>query len=395
METDDRTQSHRPARLWAPSANMTRRALLRATGLGLTGAGSAFLVGCGGKDEPYQAGRSGGEEPPPEVTRIRLVKHYSICTAPQYLAREFLREEGFTDVEYVAQATLGESNERIAAGRVDMTLNFAAPVAVSLDEGKALVAIGGVHSGCFELTAADGIQLGAGLRGKRIAATQARASATDFAFFASILQFVGIDPERDVTLILVPPERIARMLPDGLCDVVLTVPPLSQQLRTLKTGNVILNSMVDKPWSDYECCLLIANPEFVEKNPVATKRALRAILRAADVCARDPERAARFLIENSFSSNYDYALDAMNSVPYGVWRDYSPEEALRFYSLRLHGTGHIKSMPDEIIKKGMDLRFFNELKKELAFAPGLAPRGGFAMNCDIPRTDVHGPEVPS
>ena len=54
----------------------------------------------------------------------------------------------------------------------------------------------------------------------------------------------------------------------------------------------MVNSAADRPWSQYFCCMLIANRDFVRQNPVATKRALRAILKAADLCAHEPERAA-------------------------------------------------------------------------------------------------------
>ena len=62
-------------------------------------------------------------------------------------------------------------------------------------------------------------------------------------------------------------------------------PPDPQELRARKIGHVVVNSAVDRPWSQYFCCMATANREFVRKHPVATKRALRAILKAADLCA--------------------------------------------------------------------------------------------------------------
>ena len=53
---------------------------------------------------------------------------------------------------------------------------------------------------------------------------------------------------------------------------------------------MVVNSVVDRPWSWYFCCMMYANREFVRKHPVATKRALRAILKAADVCASSRTR---------------------------------------------------------------------------------------------------------
>ena len=107
--------------------------------------------------------------------------------------------------------------------------------------------------------------------------------------------------------------------------------------------------------------------EFARKYPVATKRALRAILKGADVCAREPERVARFLVDKGYTKNYDYALQTMKELrmAYGVWREYDPEDTIRFYSLQLQEIGMINARPQKIIAQGTDWRFIRELKKEL------------------------------
>jgi NitT/TauT family transport system substrate-binding protein len=96
---------------------------------------------------------------------------------------------------------------------------------------------------------------------------------------------------------------------------------------------------------------------------VATKRALRALLKAVDFCAATPERAARIVADRGYP--YEYSLQAMREIPYAKWRDYDPEDAVRFYSLRLREAGMIRSTPNKIITQGTDWRFFNELKREL------------------------------
>ena len=115
---------------------------------------------------------------------------------------------------------------------------------------------------------------------------------------------------------------------------------------------MVVNSGLDRPWSQYFCCMVVGNREFVRKHPVATKRALRAILKATDVCALEPERAARFLVDKGFATHYDYALQTMQEIPYGKWREYDPEDTVRFYALRLHEAGMIKSGPQKIIAQG-------------------------------------------
>jgi NitT/TauT family transport system substrate-binding protein len=128
---------------------------------------------------------------------------------------------------------------------------------------------------------------------------------------------------------------------------------------------VLLNSAVDRPWSQYFCCMVAGNREFVRKNPAATKRAIRAILKADQLCASEPKKVAEFLVNKGFTQNYDYAVQAMKDVPYGKWREFDAEDTIRFYSLRLYEAGMIKFSPRKIIEQGTDWRFFNELKKEL------------------------------
>ena len=52
-------------------------------------------------------------------------------------------------------------------------------------------------------------------------------------------------------------------------------------------------------------------------------------------------------------------------MAFTAWRDYDPEDTLRFYALRLNEIGMIKSSPQKIIAQGTDWRFLRELKKEL------------------------------
>jgi NitT/TauT family transport system substrate-binding protein len=99
--------------------------------------------------------------------------------------------------------------------------------------------------------------------------------------------------------------------------------------------------------------------------PVATKRAVRAILKSADLCARDPERAAKFIVAKGYETQYDVALEVIKSLSYDRWRTYDLEDTLRFYALRLHEAGLVKSDPQKLIAQGTDWRFLNELKKEL------------------------------
>ena len=114
-------------------------------------------------------------------------------------------------------------------------------------------------------------------------------------------------------------------------------PPEPQEMKAKGIGHVVVDTGTEQAsGSQYYCCVAAATREFVQKYPVATKRALRAILKAADLCNQDPERAARLVIDKGFASRYDYTLQALKDVPYNAWRTYDPDDTLRFYSVRLH-----------------------------------------------------------
>ena len=101
----------------------------------------------------------------------------------------------------------------------------------------------------------------------------------------------------------------------GKIDAYMALPPEPQELRAKKIGHVLVNSATDRPWSQYFCCMVAANREFIRKNPVAAKRALRAILKAADIVRVEPERTARFLVDKGYTKNYEYALGTHQRNP--------------------------------------------------------------------------------
>jgi NitT/TauT family transport system substrate-binding protein len=177
--------------------------------------------------------------------------------------------------------------------------------------------------------------------------------------------YVGLDPRTDITWAIHPSADAMQLLAEEKIDAFLGFAPDPQELRARKIGSVVVNSAVDRPWSQYFCCIAAGNRAFVQKHPVATKRALRALLKASDICALEPERAARSVVDKGYAKRYDYALQTMQEVPYGKWRDYNPEDTVRFYALRLHEVGMIKSSPQKLIAQGTDWRFLTELKKEM------------------------------
>jgi NitT/TauT family transport system substrate-binding protein len=279
------------------------------------------------------------------------------------VAEELLRSEGFTDVHYLKKAGTADIETALASGEADLNGHFAAPLLLRLEAGNPIVILAGLHIGCFELFGTQEVRTIRDLKGKTVAVPALDSSR--YVFLASMVAYVGLDLHKDIHFVMHPGPESILLLAAGKIDAYLGFPPEPQEMREQQIGHVVVNSTVDRPWSQYFCCMLAGNREFVRTHPVATKRALRAILKAANICTLDPEQAARIIVDKGYAKRYDYALQVMKDIPYGQWREYSAEDTLRFYALRLHEVGMIKSSPQKLLAQGTDWRFLNELKQEL------------------------------
>jgi NitT/TauT family transport system substrate-binding protein len=327
--------------------NHTRRRFLTTLSL----AGAASLVGA-----PPSLAAEGGLE----TTTVRIAKYPAICLAPEYVSEELLRGEGFTDVRFVEESPFVLVGDVLGRGEVDFTTGDPTQLVRAFADGAPVVVLAGLHDGCYELFAQRDIRGVAELKGRRVAADNPW-------LFDLIAAQVGLNPAADFEWVTGTDRRFnpLELFAQGKIDGYLAFPPHPQELRTRGIGHVLVNTATDRPWSLYFCCMVTSNREFVRNHPVATKRALRAILKAADLCAAQPERAARRLVDRGFAPRYDYALQTLSDVAYDKWREYDPEDTIRFYALRLHEIGRIKSIPQRIIAENTDWRFLNELKREL------------------------------
>src|SRR5690348_15585270 len=86
-----------------------------------------------------------------ETTSVRLRKAPNLCSAPFDVVDELLRDEGFTDIQYVPEDEGSDQTEAIARGQIDFALAYAPQLILGLDRGFQLTALGPVHPGCFEV----------------------------------------------------------------------------------------------------------------------------------------------------------------------------------------------------------------------------------------------------
>jgi NitT/TauT family transport system substrate-binding protein len=329
-----------------------RRRVLRAAAL----AGAAGLV----RLRPEQA----AAEPPPETTRLRVSQSPAICFAPQYLAGEQLfQAEGFTDVSYVKRPEKFSTPFTPEADYADIFSTDVGSLLAAIDRGRPIVVLLGLHGGCYELFVTERVRSLRDLVGKRVAIPGLHTGR--HLVLSSILAYIGLDPRRDIDWVTEEASVAMRLLAEGKVDGFMGFPPEPQELRAKGVGRVLVSMRVDRPWSQHFCCFVAGHRDFVRRHPVATKRALRAILRAASVCALEPDRVAQYLVEKGFVMRPDFVRQTLAELPYGRWREYSSEDTMRFYTLKLHEVGLVSASPQKIIADGTDWRFLNELKKEL------------------------------
>jgi len=133
----------------------TRRCFLTT----LSGAGAVGLL---------RAPRVLAAEGPLETTSVRFFKSSLICSAaPQFAAEELLRAEGFKEIAYI-EAARNELQQAFADGRGDFSLTFAVNHLQAIDHRAPITILAGVHAGCYELFAREGIGSITELKGKQV-----------------------------------------------------------------------------------------------------------------------------------------------------------------------------------------------------------------------------------
>jgi NitT/TauT family transport system substrate-binding protein len=283
------------------------------------------------------------------------------CWGSLYLAGELLRADGMTNVSYVqGDKKFVDNSEWLAAGVTDFDFNMPTMHIRSVEAGARIKILAGVHSGCWELRARDGVNGIADLKEKRVGIWAK--NDHPHIFLELLVNYVGLDPARDVEWVVGSPMQDFM---DGKVDAFLAATEELPRARSGKIGHTVLNNLVDRPWSDYFCCMVAGSIDYVEKYPAATKRVLRAILKSADFCASDPTAAARELVDRGFLPSYDDALVTLQQTRHDRWREYDAADSVRFYALRMQETGMIKSSPQEILARGTDFQIYDELKREL------------------------------
>lgn len=326
-------------------------------GVALTGAAAALGW--------WPATGTASTGPPLETTTLRLRYWDPACWAPFYLAEPILREEGFTDIRYIAGPGT-ELPEMFKQGRVDLSPEFSVLSMYNVEtQGSPLKFLSGLHVGCYALIGSDRVRSVRDLKGRTVWAGSVQYGGPHL-FFSAIVAYVGLDPRKDIKYVWVKKDEALDLFQNNKIDAFISFPPGPQELMAKGIGRLLVDTNVDKPWSQYFCCMVVGRSDFVQNNPIATRRALRAILKATDMVSRDPAAATRELLSRKIIKVRDekFVLQTLKEIPYGRWREYNPEDTIRFYALRMRDTGMLKTNPQQFIAQHTDWRFINELKRD-------------------------------
>ena len=305
-------------------------------------------------------------EPPPETTTVRFQQLKSPCWVPQLVAEPLLREEGFKDIQYITADKEMQGEEDIMAGRVDFTADFTGLSLMKFAPGAPIDFISGLHIGCYSLIGSDKIKSVRDLKGKKVWAW-GNLDHIATVFFKALVAYVGLDPVKDIQYVKASEDEAIELFKRGEIDAFMSWPPGPQQLRAEGIGHTLVDTNVDRPWSQYYCCMILGRRDFIRNNPIATRKVIRSILRANDLVSQDPEMAAQLLVDRKLrkADDQEFMAQALREIPYDKWRDYSPEDTIRFWALRLKELGMIKYPPQEIISKNTDWSHIASLKNEM------------------------------
>ncbi len=347
---------------------LTRRQVLR-RGAGAAAALTAgpFLAACAPASAPAAtaapttAATTAPTLPPPETTSIRLTA--GACDSAIFGAERFLREEGFTDVQFSDMGTLAA----ITAGNAHIGNAFPQAFFSSVESGPKVVSLGGLHPGCVEIWAQPGIASVKDLKGRSITVTSKALTNLPYTYIAMALKQAGVDP-KDVNFVVQADADTLKLYLEGKSDAVFVATTGAAALKAnpANKGKAIYSQVMDEPWKSNNCCFIIASEPWYRTNPIAAKRAMRAIYRTADALPADRADAAKLATDKGLfggAAALANVREAANMVPLD-WRAYDLDKAIRFYAPLLRDVGLLTVSTDDLLK-AVDLKIFKELSSEL------------------------------
>lgn len=348
-----------------------RDVLRRGLGLAATLSVAPLVAACGPASAPVArstattsavATPTATPLPPPETTAIRLTA--ASCCSPLMAAERYLREEGFTDVQISDAGAVAA----LTGGKADMGQVFAPLIVSALDAGRSIVGLLGIHAGCVEIWASPSVATLKDLGGRTVLVRSKSVDDLTYSYLVMALKHAGVDPA-SVNFVVQPDADLTKAFLEGKSDALtlLTTSAFAFRSNAANKGHRVLDQAMDAPWSGLDCCILTTTPEWLRANPIAAKRVLRAVLRAADAMPADRADAAKLATDKGLfggAKNVELVRGASNMVSLD-WRKLDAARSVRFHAELLSGIGLAKIAPDAAVR-GIEGKLLSELRTELA-----------------------------
>jgi nitrate/nitrite transport system substrate-binding protein len=146
----------------------------------------------------------------------------------------------------------------------------------------------------------------------------------------------GIDPDKDVQLVIVPPAKMLAGLKEGELDGFIVADPFNQ--RAVYDGIGFIHLLTKEIWDGHPCCAFAASREFVTSRPNTMKALLKAIIEATaySVQPENRKQVADFiapehlinqpaeLIEQVLTGKFNDGLGNVRDVPNRIGFDPFP-----------------------------------------------------------------------
>lgn len=229
---------------------------------------------------------------------LRVGYVFAMANAPALIAEKqgFYRDEGL-DVELKALGDGPVIQQALAAHELDVAYVGTPPVYQWHARGLKSVILAKVNYGQAAVIAGSqtAIRDLAGLRGQTLAGVK-KGSGMDVLLRGYVLQErAGLDPERDLNIVDLPPGNMNAALDRGLVQAAFSWEPFVSQALLRGSARLLLD--VNQALPDYPWYVVIGLPETLRDRPDDVVRLLRAHRRAIDFLNQQPDEANRIIAD--------------------------------------------------------------------------------------------------
>ncbi len=221
---------------------------------------------------------------------------------PAWLAIQagYFKAEGL-DVGWESFGTTSARVSALLSGNIDMAVTAAPAALAVMARGSKHFAIIGVpeNFGRVEgLIVRDGVKTLADLKGKKVGVTFASSAHL---LVLNLLDQAGLKADKDVTVLNVPAPEMPAAFQSGQIDAAAAWTPQFNAISAMPGARVLADDTQFSLYRDYGVTpgpdVLVARRAFLEKNPDAVKRFLKAYFRANEQLRAQPDCAVTALVE--------------------------------------------------------------------------------------------------